>query len=394
MMSKPFSNNVVIVSTCHIDWGGSEELWGKTAPILMEKGFQVIVYKSKINRAHPEFETLARKGVVLADWYSTFSLSKRIFKKMIRASHTIYKRLVLDETRKDHTDEAFLKTLRKYKPRLVVIAQGINFDGLHHGYQCLSENIPYVIICQKAVDFYWPPRAERPFMVKALQQARKCFFVSHHNHRLTEEQFGIRLANSEIIYNPVKISNKIPYPSTSTGFKMACVARLFLLDKGQDILLRILSQKKWKERPLQVSFIGNGDDYDGLLAMAKLLHISNVEFAGQLHDMEKVWQQHHALILPSRSEGLPLSLVEAMAAGRPVIVTDAGGNAELVEEGMTGFIGHINETSLDDAMERAWNNREYWEAMGQKASEHIANMVPKYPENDFANYLNEIIYEQ
>jgi glycosyltransferase involved in cell wall biosynthesis len=113
-----------------------------------------------------------------------------------------------------------------------------------------------------------------------------------------------------------------------------------------------------------------------------------------LNDIEKVWEHHHALVLPSRSEGLPLSLVEAMAAGRPVIVTDAGGNAELVEEGITGFVGHINETSLDHAMERAWDKREHWESMGQKAAAYISEMIPKSPAFDFADKLNGIIHEQ
>ncbi len=393
-MKKNFSKNILFVSTCHIDWGGSEELWGKTAHLLLDKGFQVIVYKSKINRDHPEFKKLADKGAILADWYSTFSLSKRAYKKMNRASGKISKKSLPPELKKDHTGEAFVKTIRKYKPGLVIVSQGINFDGLHHAYQSLSENIPYVIICQKAVDFYWPNISERQFMIKALRHARKCFFVSHHNQRLTEEQFGIRLTNSEIIYNPVKISGKIAYPSVNDGYKLACVARLFLLDKGQDILLRILSQQKWKERAVKISFIGSGDDYEGLFEMARLLNISNIEFIGQSNEMEKIWQQHHALILPSRSEGLPLSLVEAMAAARPVIVTNAGGNAEIVEEGITGFIGQINETSFDEAMERAWNNREHWKSMGNKAAEFIAEKIPKNPENDFANYLNEIINEQ
>ncbi len=393
-MPKPFSRTILIASTCYIDWGGSEELWAKAALLLQSNGFQVVVYKSKINRSHPEFKKLSDKGIQLEDWYSVFSLPNRTYKKIIRGSKKIFRRAPTNALLKNHTDAAFIHTMHKYKPALAVIAQGINFDGLHHGYQCLFEHIPYVVICQKAVDFYWPPTGERSFMIKALQHAKKCFFVSQHNQRLTEEQFGLRLANSEIIYNPVKVSHKIPYPALSGGYKLACIARLFLLDKGQDILLRILSKQKWKERPLTVSFIGSGDDLDGLQEMAKLLHITNILFTGQINDIEKIWLEHHMLVLPSRSEGLPLSLVEAMAAGRPVIVTDAGGNAELVEEGITGFIGHINEASLDQAMERAWDKREHWETMGNRAAEFISQAIPKNPEHDFAKRLNEIIHEQ
>ena len=46
-----------------------------------------------------------------------------------------------------------------------------------------------------------------------------------------------------------------------------------------------------------------------------------------------------------------------------------------------------------DAMERAWNNRDDWQAMGEKALMSIARIVPKCPEDDFANQLNKLINE-
>jgi glycosyltransferase involved in cell wall biosynthesis len=125
--------------------------------------------------------------------------------------------------------------------------------------------------------------------------------------------------------------------------------------------------------------------------MAKLLEVSNVEFKGQVNGIESLWQEFHALVLPSRSEGLPLVILEAMAAGRPVIITNVGGSTEVVEEGVTGFIGHANEESFGDAMERAWSHRGNWEMMGKKASCYIARKLPTAPEEDFSKYINEII---
>ena len=51
-----------------------------------------------------------------------------------------------------------------------------------------------------------------------------------------------------------------------------------------------------------------------------------------------IWAEHHALVLPSRFEGMPLVVVEAMLCGRPCIVTDVGGNAELIRDGINGFL--------------------------------------------------------
>jgi len=100
-----------------------------------------------------------------------------------------------------------------------------------------------------------------------------------------------------------------------------------------------------------------------------------------------MWKQYHALILPSRSEGLPLSLVEAMAAGRIAIISKAGGNTELIEEGITAFSGHSNEESFEEAMEIAWTKRDLWEEMGKTAASHIVQRIPKSPEKDFIDHL-------
>ena len=60
-----------------------------------------------------------------------------------------------------------------------------------------------------------------------------------------------------------------------------------------------------------------------------MLQLKNVHFRGHVNDIRAIWEQNHLLVLPSRYEGLPLALVEAMWCGRPAVVTDVGGNAEL-----------------------------------------------------------------
>ncbi|RNL52535.1 glycosyltransferase family 4 protein [Pedobacter jejuensis] len=382
---------IVIVSTCIDDWGGSEELWGRSIPFFQKAGFKITVVKSVMNKEHPQLRKLSDSGVHLAEFDREQTRGKKAIKLLRKFAKEIA--VALKFTPYQGKDlKSFRTLLNKETPDLVIISQGINFDGLNLAEQCLFLKIPYVIISQKAVDFYWPQKNDRHGMLKTLLNAKKTFFVSKHNLRLTEEQFGHRLPNAEVIFNPVKLSgNIIPYPESNTVFKFVCLGRLFLLDKGQDIIIRILSEQKWKERSVQVSFIGKGDDDDALKDLAKLLEVTNVEFKGQIDDVEAMWEDYHALLLPSRCEGLPLSMVEAMSAGRPVIISDAGGNTELVEEGVTGFIGFPNEKSFGDAMERAWNTKDNWEQIGKNAANQIASAVPTNPEYDFAVSMFEIL---
>jgi glycosyltransferase involved in cell wall biosynthesis len=379
-------HTIAIISTCIEEWGGSEELWGRSIPILQAAGCKITVYKDRINRQHPRWAALAQSGVGLFDLAGAkwkFFARKVLFRMQQRYWYES------SELRR-----AFTRRISVDRPALVVIAQGINFDGLNYAQDCIAAGVPYVIICQKAVDFFWPQPDQRPGMIRALTQARRIFFVSRHNQELTEEQFGTRLTNGQLIFNPVdRGGGPVPYPIDVSIYKLACIGRLFLLDKGQDILIRLLARPKWRSRPVELTFIGSGADREGLQAMARLYGLSNVHFAGQLTDVRDNWRNFHALALPSRSEGLPLVVLEAMAAGRVVITTTAGGSREVISDGVTGFIGDSGTESFDEALERAWQRRGEWEEMGLAAFRDLPNRIPAEPaEAEFAQSLISIIH--
>jgi glycosyltransferase involved in cell wall biosynthesis len=139
---------------------------------------------------------------------------------------------------------------------------------------------------------------------------------------------------------------------------------------------------------LSVSFFGAGCNRKALSELAQRLDLRNVDFPGFVSDVESIWKTHHALVLPSRTEGLPLALVEAMMCGRFGIVTNEGGTSEVVEEGRTGFIANAAKVDeLDHAMERAWAAREEWESIGKAAGMAVRTMVPLDPVASFTAKL-------
>jgi glycosyltransferase involved in cell wall biosynthesis len=379
--------SISIITACTDDWGGSEELWGRSVPFFIAKGYQVIVYKSNVNENHPEFVKLAAQGVLFRN---IVGLKPFLIRNLVKVVDKVKAKAGMN-TFKTPWAKSLTAFLKNDEPIFAIISQGINFDGLDHADVCRLLDIPYILIAQKAVDFYWPSYGDRSVMTQIIQKAKAFYFVSKHNLRLTEEQFGTRLTNGHIIFNPLKIGRIQPYPSIDKGFKLACVGRLFLLDKGQDILLRIMNEQKWRDRPVSITFIGSGIDEQGLKDMAALLRVKNVSFAGHVKDMDAMWRDYHALILASRSEGLPLSMVEAMAAGRIAIISKAGGNTELIKEGETAFSGYPYEETFDEAMERAWQQRDKWEAMGKQAARDIKAVVPASPEKEFVAHVSQFI---
>jgi len=384
------NKQIAIITSCQDDWGGSEELWARAIPYLQSAGYNITVLKHHLNKQHKQFVNLARQKVVLEELQPVVRWSVNLLRRIFNRVFRVHKR---NNTAFFTNNNYLQKKLRALQPELVIISQGINFDGLELAYNCGQLDLPYVLIAQKAVDFYWPHYAGRTMMRDVYLKATWSYFVSNHNKKLTEEQFGICLPKSEVIYNPIKVSRQIlPMPGTEQGFQLACIGRYFLLDKGQDILMRIMALPKWKARPVIISFFGSGADKEGLIEMAALLGLQNVRFLDFVEDIEDLWKNYHALILPARNEGLPLVLLEAMACGRTAIVSTAGGNREVITDGVNGFIGHANEDDFDLAMERAWNARSEWEAIGKRAYTFIEENVPLHPEKKLAESLLKMIH--
>ncbi|WP_051292670.1 glycosyltransferase [Olivibacter sitiensis] len=374
---------VCIVSCIEEDWGGSEELWARALPYLGQQG-PISIVKEHIPLAHPLWQAFAHSGIDLVELEDKYGTFYHLFWQARQACGFAQDFQV-------HLWN-FKKLLKRKKPNMVVISQGINFDGLAYAEACLKRRIPYILVCQKVVDFHWPKDVERKTMQKSLLGARKIFFVSEHNRRMTEMQFATVLPHAVMVHNPVKVGRRVlPYPAIDGEVRLLCLARLFMLDKGQDMLLQVLSKEKWRRRGLRVDFVGQGADELPLKQMAAEYCPDQVAFLGSYNDIEALWANYHALILPSRSEGMPLSAQEAMALGRPVLCTNVGGNAELVQDGIQGFVGSADITGIDQMLERAWARKADWEEMGRAAHQRIKDFVPPHPEKIFAQHVLQLM---
>jgi glycosyltransferase involved in cell wall biosynthesis len=85
-------------------------------------------------------------------------------------------------------------------------------------------------------------------------------------------------------------------------------------------------------------------------------------------------------------------MFEAMLCGRPCIVTDVAGHAELVRDGVNGFLAKAPAVGcLDETMNRAWENRGRLEEMGRTAAEDVRLWVSAYPAEDFVRELEALV---
>jgi len=378
---------VIFLSSCPEFWGGSEELWSGVALRFARSGHNISVVKTRVDGTNPNIRILKESCTQVEDYNDHRDVLQRLKARLLPGSWL-----------RDAPDSGYWwlsKFLRHQRPDLVVISQGENFDGLKFAGPCLDNGLPYVIVSQKACDFRWPKDQVRNLMQRFYTGAQRAYFVSDHNRELTEYQLGTRLSNAEVVRNPflTPVSEALPWPTSVAGlYRLACLARLNIKEKGQDVLLQVLSYDKWRARPIHVDFFGIGVDRDALVAMADLLALTNVSFEGFTSDITGVWQTHHALVLPSRCEGLPLSVIEAMLCGRPVIATDVGGTAEILTDNRTGFLAWAATPQLlDEALERAWQRRHDWQSIGRLAAKSIRTHVPADPIATFADKIMELL---
>ena len=111
-------------------------------------------------------------------------------------------------------------------------------------------------------------------------------------------------------------------------------------EKNVSLLIRVMAELD--DCAVRLKIVGDGDEREQTEALAKRLGVADrVEFRGRVDYGEPLWRElksSHVFVLPSLTEGQPLSLLQAWAARLPVVVTDVGDNAHFVLDGQNGFL--------------------------------------------------------
>ncbi|HAP41134.1 MAG TPA: glycosyltransferase family 4 protein [Nitrospira sp.] len=153
-------------------------------------------------------------------------------------------------------------------------------------------------------------------------------------------------------------------------FTIICVARL-IERKGQHHLLQAFAQLRAScTEPVALLFVGTGDAEPQLRELAERLKVTDaVTFKGFVprEEMPKMYHGADLFVLPSQHEGMSIALLEAMASGLPVVVTDTGGTAELVTQGENGeIVPWADVPALTASLQRLSNDSRRRTQMGQE----------------------------
>jgi len=127
-------------------------------------------------------------------------------------------------------------------------------------------------------------------------------------------------------------------PCGSDILLCANVANMRTWIKGQDLSVKAVPSILKRYENFYLLFVGRGDPNE-LRALARSLGVEgHIGFLGERTDIPRILRSVDIIIHPSRLEGVPIALLEAMACGKPVVATRVGGIPEIIEDGVNGFL--------------------------------------------------------
>ena len=211
---------------------------------------------------------------------------------------------------------------------------------------------------------------------RAFNKANSSFLaVSQAAGQFAIDSLGIAADRVDVAYNSIYTSEfcKIPdcdaWTAPNRPLKLGIAARIEP-EKGHKYLIEAMRILREKGVACSLKITGDGTDRPYLEQLVRVQQQSDsIEFVGWVKDVAAFLAEIDIFLVPSiDSEGLPTTILEAMAAGRIVVATDVGGAAEAIVDQKTGVIVQPRDaSSIAEAIEKISANRDAARLMAQNA---------------------------
>jgi glycosyltransferase involved in cell wall biosynthesis len=208
-----------------------------------------------------------------------------------------------------------------------------------------------------------------PTLRRLFGRARGFVLVQNPDDRAAIQSLGV--SNDKIMLiagSGVDIDVLKPLPEPPPPVAAGFVGRL-LTDKGLPTLVEAHALLARRGRPVVLLIAGEPDPANPAsipqATIAEWQRRPGLTLLGQVDDIGAFWARAHIAVLPSLREGLPLSLLEAAACGRPIVATDVPGCREIARDGVNALLMPPNDTAaLADAIDRLAGDAELRRCFG------------------------------
>lgn len=202
-------------------------------------------------------------------------------------------------------------------------------------------------------DIFRPPVGSTDRLGALLRCGDAVTVVSAGMRAYVETRYGVAPERLTLILNGVDHAYwSQAVRAEKPGRTLVGTARLEPI-KGFDLLLEAMALLRDRGETWHLTLAGDGSEGAALRAQAERLGIrENVDFVGFMphDDLRALYGRSRLFVMPSRGEGLPVALLEAMAAGLPYVVSDVDGNAEITVPDAGRLVTPENPAALADAI--------------------------------------------
>ena len=319
-------------------WGGSEILWSRLIPLLSQQGATVAVTAF----ANTRTRLICRDNGIANRLLLPPSLA-RAPQQILRKTLNKLSGGAIRRARQRVWFERQRRFCERFAPEVVFVSMAWPQAAwpLHPFLQ--KAGIPYVCFLHGIAED-WTTRRASIERQRFFQGAFRVLTTGKRSAEMLQQWLGRPLINTVPTLNFVDcdyFSPQTPGPTSPCAetVRLLSVARLSVREKGQDILLQALGPLR--DLNWRLTLAGDGPDRSHLEQQATDLGIRDkTVFCGETStaQVRQLLATHDVFVLASRSEGLPLSLLEAMAARRPCIATDVGSIQEVLIHEESGLL--------------------------------------------------------
>ncbi|MDP3966499.1 MAG: glycosyltransferase family 4 protein [archaeon] len=338
----------------------------KEAELLAKKGHEVVVFSSNIKRGTGNKEIAEKfdqKGKVKIQRFETFGNlgANAFFWDCSREAIELNPDVIITHAYRHYHSTLALKISQKLKIPCILVTHAPFLDKKLRSkklnfFVCVYDNFIGKRIINKYAKIFAITKWEIPHLAKLNTKREK---IVYSPNGIPEEFFSIKI------------------PKRKSNEKILFLGRIAPI-KDIETLIKAFKICSDKHKRVSLDFVGPiEEDYKNkILSLVKELNLEKkINFLKPVYDLKekiKIIDSHDLFILPSKREGMPQALIEAMAREKIVISSKTEGGKEIVEDGKTGYLFDVgNESHLAEKIFLALKKDKRNDKIKKNAREYV-----------------------
>lgn len=181
------------------------------------------------------------------------------------------------------------------------------------------------------------------------------------------DEYNIDFKDTPVVFNGVSME-KCHIKNDYNGNKRILHVGRFATAKNHEVLVKSIANLVESGHEVQLDLYGQGELKESIKDLVKKLHMeNNINFCGLTDDIYSIMEKNDIFVLPSLYEGMPMTLIEAMGTGMPILASNVGGIPDMIENEKSGLLCEPTVDGVVKGLERLIESEEDRKRYGENA---------------------------